>query len=100
MNTWRNDKYLNSPYFAVLHQDDRITTLHTLWTTPLVTTVRNSYAHVRNCLRLPMVLKSEAQISIISNLLWNAQGNGWLATQTQKVTNGCQVVIQGQGHRL
>ena len=43
-------------------KDDQITTLCTLWTTPSVTIVRYSYAHVRNRLRMLMVPKSEAEI--------------------------------------
>ena len=50
-------------------KDDRITTLCTAWTTPLVTIVRDSYAHVRNHLHMLTVLKSEAETSNISQLL-------------------------------
>ena len=39
LSQWQNNKYLNSPYVAVLHHN-RITPLCTLWTTPSVTNAK------------------------------------------------------------
>ena len=64
------------------------TILCTLWTTPLITTVRNLNA--QNRLRMPIVQKSEAEIAINSNLPSDAQGNGLFSTDLQgrKRTSG------------
>ena len=64
-------------------EDDRITTLCTLWTTPLVTMVRNSYAHARNHLRVLAALNSEAEILKIWKQPRDSQGSEQFATDSQ-----------------
>ena len=54
----RNIQYCNSPYAAIT----LVTTLHTLWATPLVTVGRNSYVHAHIHLHMLMVSYSEAEI--------------------------------------
>ena len=74
---------------SIKPKDDRITSLCTLWTTPSVTLVRNSYVHARNRLHMLMVLQSEAEIWMCKVM------DRW--PLTRKVAYGCQIVIQGQG---
>ena len=67
------------PYYTKLNRN---TTLCTLCT-PFVTVPRNLYAHAQNCLRMPKVPNTEAEISNILKFPLDAQGNGWFATDSQ-----------------
>ena len=64
-------------------KDTRVTTSYMPWTTPLVTVVRKSYTHARNCLPLLTVPKSEAENSNFSKLPRDVQGNGQFTTDSQ-----------------
>ena len=79
-----NDTHV--PPFAmciITLKDNRIATLCTSWTTPLVTVVRNSYAHAQNCLRMLTVSKSEAEILNCLKHPLDVQGNGRFTTDSQ-----------------
>ena len=68
-----------------------------MWTTPLVTIVRKSYAHSRNRLRMPMEEKSRGNLRQFKTSIGLTRVIDGLPP-THKGAHGRQTAIQGQEH--